>query len=678
MRTIVCMIFIAFSAASAAAQTLTYSADSIEYIAAENRFVLTGNCVIGYDKALMKADAVYYMVDEEHIIAMGNIDFSQGGSRFTGKTLEYDMRLKRAVLSIGRAPVEKGFIAGRTMNAVGEDLLYGKDTTFTTCDSLEPHFRVESKRMKVIKGDKIVVSPVVIYVYNVPVFWFPSYFFPIPEGRKSGFLQPTFSNNSSDGITYEQPFFLVLNRYSDLTYILKIMSVRGVSQEGEIRFKTRSGGGTIEGAFIDDRIDNSKRWYLEGDATQEFKKAGIKMTLKADLSSDTDYYADFSSNIDERTENILASYLTLEKQFGSKAYLRVNMSNEKQWWDEADGTTSETSSSELPGAKFNVYNVLLADSLYLSGTSELSNGYIDNEFSRLTLDNTVSLTYKHVAFDYLNFSETLSNYYDIYTDGDLYVDRWVPSFSTGVFFDLYGYFNFLGLGATDTVKHTIKPAVSFNYIPDIDQAEFTDTGGSAVARRENFSYRLDNSFVIKLNNGRKHVFMSLSSYITQDLLQDKEFSYLSDSLTFSPYLGEGLSTRFSLLHQYDTYARESESFYVSNNSSYTSGGNRIDLYGYYRKDFDGDDDVFTSRIQATVNLTKNWQFKTSILYDFKESKIREQTFEFFRNLHCWNMGITWQERETGVIDYKFFIKLNAYGDFKWDYSGELETGGGVR
>jgi hypothetical protein len=37
------------------------------------------------------------------------------------------------------------------------------------------------------------------------------------------------------------------------------------------------------------------------------------------------------------------------------------------------------------------------------------------------------------------------------------------------------------------------------------------------------------------------------------------------------------------------------------------------------------------------------------------------------------MGISWQERETGVIDYKFYIRLNAYGDFKWDYKGQLEN-----
>ena len=78
-----------------------------------------------------------------------------------------------------------------------------------------------------------------------------------------------------------------------------------------------------------------------------------------------------------------------------------------------------------------------------------------------------------------------------------------------------------------------------------------------------------------------------------------------------------------------------------------------------------------------MQLTKNWLFKTSILLDLEESKIREQSFEFFRNLHCWNMGISWQERETGVIDYKFYIKLNAYGEFKWDYSGEVEKGGGA-
>ncbi len=677
VKRLLLLLLLTAVAAGLRGNTLTYEADEMEYIAAENRFILRGNCVLGYDDAVMKADTVYYFVDDERLIAMGNIDFKQGGSRFTGKHMEYDMKLKRAILSNGRAPVEKGFISGKVINAVGEDVLYGKDTTFTTCDAIEPHFRVESKRLKVIKGDKVIASPVVIYIYHVPVFYFPAYFFPIPEGRKTGFLQPTFSNNTSDGLTYMQPFFLIINRYSDFTYTLKLMSERGISQEGELRFKTYNGGGTVEGAYIDDQIQNSTRWYLKGDATQTFEQMGIKMTLNADLSSDTDYYTDFSSNIDERTENTLSSYLSLEKRFGSKVNVRVTASKVRQWWDETDGTTSESNTSLLPSADISVYNLSLIPGFYLTATSGLDNLYEDDLFSKFTADNAVSLTYRHTLLRYFNFSESLKADWDYYVYDDMSIDRLVPSLNITSFFELYGYFNFFGIGDTDTVKHTLKPSVGFNYIPEVDQTLFLDKGEASLSQQENFSYGLNNTFMIKLKNGKTHVFLTTYSAVSQNLLDEQEFSQLSNSLIFTPYIRDTITSRFTAGQQYDLYEHETTAFYAANNSVFRLGDHRLDIYGYYRKDFSGGEDVFTSRIQASVQLTKNWLFKTSILLDLEESKIREQSFEFFRNLHCWNMGISWQERETGVIDYKFYIKLNAYGEFKWDYSGEVEKGGGA-
>ena len=655
-------------------ETLEYTADKVLVLPQEKRITLEGNCRLTYAGAVMEADTVFYFIEEKRLLAMGNIEFTRGGQHFSGKVLEYDLTLKRAYLDNGRAPVEKGYVGGEVINTVGESLVYGKNTSFTTCEHINPHFQIRSSRMKIVKNDKVLVSPVVFYVYRVPVFWFPALFFPIPEGRKTGFLIPTFSNNSVDGLTFQIPFFLVINKYSDMTYTLKIMAERGLSHEGEFRLKTYTGEGEIDGAYTHDKIARLKRWYLKGSAVQEFPGLGAKLTLKADLLSDTSYYDDFSSNIDERTENSLSSYVTLEKNFGSRIYTRLLFSQENRWQDMGDGTTEEYVRTVLPGVTVNMYNIALLPNMYLSMAGNSSNLYEDRSFVKQTSTGTVTLSYRHQLFSTLTMGEKMVNRLDHIRYQDRAIERWVPTFSTDLSFNLYGYFDLLGIGTTDTVKHTLKPSVIFDWTPQRDQDRFAAMGESVITAKKQLTYRLDNTFLTKVKNNKKHLFLSLSSQVSQDLeAVETPFSDVVSSAVFSPYWADIISTRLTLQHEYDLYGKATRYFSVYGTGTMDWDESRFNLSVFYRKGFLGEEDVLTSRIQGDIRLTRNWTFRTSILYDFNLSKIREQSFEFLRDLHCWNMGISWQERETGVIDYKFYIRLNAYGDFKWDYKGKLEN-----
>jgi len=654
-------------------ETLEYTADIIRAFPGEQRIVLEGNCRLSYDGAVMKADNVYYFIQEKRLLAIGNIEFSQGGQRFSGKMLEYDLLLKRAFLDNGRAPVEKGYVSGEVINTVGDGLVYGKQTSFTTCANINPHFSIRSKRMKIIKNDKVLVSPVVFYVYRVPVFWFPSLFFPIPEGRKTGFLIPSVSNNSADGLTFQIPFFLVLNRYSDLTYTLKIMTERGLSHEGEVRVKTYTGRGEIRGAYTHDTIAQLKRWYIKGYALQDFKKAGIKMTLSADMLSDTSYYNDFSSSIDERTRNSLSSYAVFERRFGSVLNARLLLSQDKKWQDLGDGSTDEYTKSFFPGFSVNMYNLRLLPRMHLSFSGNSNHLYENGNFKKWDSTGNLTLSYRHNLFSYLHMGEKITNRMDYIRYEEGVIERWVPTLSTDLYFNLYGYFNVLNIGSTNMIKHTVTPKVIFNWTPEVSQERFAQQGESVVSPKKELAYRLDNTFLTKVGNNQKHLFLTTVSALSQNLeTQGREFSSLVNSAVFSPYWGGIISTRLTVRHEYDLYERQDKALSVYGAGTLHWDESRLNLSVFYKKGFHGEDDVVTARAEGDLQLTRKWRFKTSILYDFNLNKIREQNFELLRDLHCWNMGISWQERETGVIDYKFYIRLNAYGDFKWDYKRKLE------
>jgi hypothetical protein len=57
---------------------------------------------------------------------------------------------------------------------------------------------------------------------------------------------------------------------------------------------------------------------------------------------------------------------------------------------------------------------------------------------------------------------------------------------------------------------------------------------------------------------------------------------------------------------------------------------------------------------GTVNLSKGWNIRVgNIGYSFKDERITFPDFTFSRDLHCWQMGLSWQpERQT----WNFFIR----------------------
>ena len=60
-------------------------------------------------------------------------------------------------------------------------------------------------------------------------------------------------------------------------------------------------------------------------------------------------------------------------------------------------------------------------------------------------------------------------------------------------------------------------------------------------------------------------------------------------------------------------------------------------------------------LSGSINLSKGWAIRVgNIGYSFKDERITFPDFTFSRDLHCWQMGLSWQpERQT----WNFFIRV---------------------
>ena len=675
MRNCFLLLFLIFIGLSQifAVETLFYGADKIEYETENKRFKLNGHCFIDYGDIHLTADTIYFFNEKKIIYALGNVFIKNGSSSFYSEALKYDMDKKRLYFKYARIPMENGYLVGKAFSTKGENIVFGKDAIFTTCNKPDPDYKIKTNRLKFIKDDKVFFSPVIFYIGNVPVFYFPSYFFPVYKGRRTGFLQPSFSNSSVDGITVTLPFFLVLNRYSDFTYTFKYMSVRGTSHSGVFRYKNYHGNGNVELFYIEDNIQKMNRWNLKGNFLQFFDKNRLKATGVVNFSSDSSFFSDFGETLDERAINDINSYITFSRKFGSFLYFRTNINYNKRW-ERFGEQYLERSTAYLPQINFTLQNTPLFWNLYLSNSTTLYSYYINERFNKGVFSDTLSFSHKNTVFKYFNFSETLSNRFDYYFYEDKKQNRWVPTFNMNGYFKIYGYFNFLNIGATNKIKHIITPSLRYTFTPDMPQERFEHSGESVIVKANRLSYFLTNDFFAKTKDNGTKRFLAISNGVAQDFNNDGKFSQISNSLVFSPYISHNFSTKFRLNYMFDPVTRTDKSLTASNEIRfYLNSSNKINMNLFYQKGYSGANDILTGRFSLNFNLTKDWNVATTLIYDFSVNKFREQSMTLKRDLHCWTMNVSWEDRMNGSIVYKFVISLNGFGDMKWNYGKTIKN-----
>ena len=96
-------------------------------------------------------------------------------------------------------------------------------SSFTMCDYREkdkcPPWELTASEMTHDKKSKtIFYDNAVIKIYNIPIFYFPKLAHPDPTvDRRSGFLNPSYSDTQNLGSSFNLPYFLAINEDKDLT-----------------------------------------------------------------------------------------------------------------------------------------------------------------------------------------------------------------------------------------------------------------------------------------------------------------------------------------------------------------------------------------------------------------------------------------------------------------------------
>lgn len=209
---------------------VTYSAnDSIVYEAGGDAH-LYGNGKVKYQKIGLGAEIITMNMDSSVVHAHGVKDtagvekgkpvFKDGDTEYNMEVVNYNFKSKRGFLNKVVTQQGEGYVTGNSAKKSADDILFMQNGQYTTCDHHDhPHFYLQLTRAKVHPKKNVVTGPAYLVIEDVPLkmIGVPFFFFPFSSSYSSGFIMPTYMDDSSRGFGLTRGgYYFALSDYMDL------------------------------------------------------------------------------------------------------------------------------------------------------------------------------------------------------------------------------------------------------------------------------------------------------------------------------------------------------------------------------------------------------------------------------------------------------------------------------
>jgi len=147
--------------------------------------------------------------------------FKQGNQESTQDSMLYNFSNEKAIIWGLRTEQQGVIITGIQSKKVNDSTHYIKRARFTTSDKPNPDYYIQTNKVKVVPGKKVVAGTSNLVIAGVPTpLFLPFAYFPITHGRASGILFPTWGQNDNQGYFLQNGgYYFVINDYFDLALI---------------------------------------------------------------------------------------------------------------------------------------------------------------------------------------------------------------------------------------------------------------------------------------------------------------------------------------------------------------------------------------------------------------------------------------------------------------------------
>ena len=314
--------------------------DSMTYEGENGVAWLYGDAHVTYQNMDLQSDKISMSMDSSLVHAMGSKDstgkkkgspiFKMGSDTYENDTMSFNFKTKKGLIKDVYTKQEDGYMTSEISKrgANGDMFLY--HGRYTTCDLPHPDFYIAMSRAKVRPGKDVVFGPAYLVVADVPLpLAIPYGFFPFTSSYTSGFIMPTYGDESTRGFYLRDGgYYFAISDKMDLKLLGEIYTKGswGISAASNYRKRYRYNGqfyfsylSTVTG---DKNIDQTKEtsFKLQWSHSQD-PKANPYSQLRASVNFTTTGYDESNLtsmyNPQARTQSLRTSSVSWSTGFSS-------------------------------------------------------------------------------------------------------------------------------------------------------------------------------------------------------------------------------------------------------------------------------------------------------------------------------------------------------------------------
>ena len=349
------------------------SEDSLVYDAASRRAWLYGNSNVKYQNMDLKSDRIQMSLDSSLVHATGTADttgkvegkpvFTMGQDTYESDTMAFNFKSKKGFINSVYTAQQDGYLSSEQSKRDSSGVLYLQHGRYTTCDQEHPDFYIALSRAKVRPGKDVVFGPAYLVVADVPLpLAIPYGFFPFTKSYSSGFIMPSYGDESSRG------FYL-----RDGGYYFAVSDKWDLKLLGEIYTKG-SWGVSVASNY-------RKRYRYNGSFFFSYQNTKNGDKGMPDYSEQTSFKLQWSHRQDSKANPFTS--LSASVNFATTDYERNNLNS---MYNPQSYTQSLRTSSVSWSSTFSSLG------LTLSGTANLSQNMIDSTISLTLPDLNISVS----------------------------------------------------------------------------------------------------------------------------------------------------------------------------------------------------------------------------------------------------------------------------------------------
>lgn len=349
------------------------SEDSLVYDAVNKQVFLYGNSSVKYQNMDLNSEKVRMSLDSSIVHATGAADttgqvygspvFTMGQDKYESDTMSYNFKTKKGFINNVYTEQEDGYLSSQHSKRDSSGVLYLEHGRYTTCDQPHPDFYIALSRAKVRPGKDVVFGPAYLVVADVPLpLAIPYGFFPFTKSYSSGFIMPTYGDESSRG------FYL-----RDGGYYFAVSDKWDLKLLGEIY--TKGSWGISAASNYNKRYRYSGSFYFSYQDTKNGDKG------MPDFTEQTSFKIQWSHRQDSKANPF--SSLSASVNFATTSYERNNLTS---MYNPQSYTQSLRTSSVNWSSTFSSLGMTL------SGTANLSQNMRDSSISLQLPDLNISVS----------------------------------------------------------------------------------------------------------------------------------------------------------------------------------------------------------------------------------------------------------------------------------------------